>query len=365
MPARLASGVSAREQQSTWREIMSVRSADAYRSADMDLARQLGGLLWLMGAIVVAVLLPLAPPTESSIGSAGWFIAAALIVSSVVLAGRLLRRSDPAVSPTELLLHSVVAVVAAGVLMWLADDPGSYSELLLFSTLYVAAVHPPRRVLGFLVVLALALGMPLLYAEGDSLLAGQVGRFLIWSGLAIVATAFTSRVRFQRAGLLRQGIEARVEARADPLTDLGNRRAFDEAMTAATARARRNGTALSAILIDLDSFKSINDEHGLVAGDRCLRQVADVLRDTVRRPDSCFRWGGDEFVVLADVDRVGAERLAARLGAEVTDLCRRPDGSPVLLHNGTAQFGSDGSDGEDLLASASAALKPVATRPSR
>lgn len=338
-----------------------MRSRDAYRSADMSLAQQLGGFLWVLGALVVLVLLPLAPPNESSLGNGGWVIAIIAVGASLALAVRLLRRRD-LVSATELMLHSLVAIIVIGLLMWLAESPGTYSELLLFSTLYVAAVHPPRRVLGFMVVLAVVLASPLLYPDGDSTVAGQVGRFLIWSGLALAATAFTSRVRFQRAGLVRQGDAARVEARADPLTNLGNRRAFDEAMTAATARAERSGSALSAILVDLDSFKAINDDYGLVAGDRCLRDVAEVLRATVRRPDSCFRWGGDEFVVLADVDRRGAEQLAARLGSEVEGRCRRPDGSPLLLHTGIAQFGPDGTDGESLLAVAGAVLKPLGSQ---
>ncbi len=96
----------------------------------------------------------------------------------------------------------------------------------------------------------------------------------------------------------------------DPLTGLGNRRAFDEALAAATLRSSRTHTDLSVIVADLDSFKAINDAYGLPAGDRCLREVARAIDDAVRQPDSSFRWGGDEFVVVADVDQAGAQGLA-------------------------------------------------------
>lgn len=340
---------------------MSVRSAEFYRLADMELAKQLGALLWVMGAFVVAVLLPLAPPDESSIGDAGWVVAAAMIVGSLAFAVRLLR-SPAAISPLELILQSVVAVSMVGLLMWLADEPSTYSEILLFSAIYVAAVHPPRRVLAFVAILAVVLATPLLYEPAESILAEQVARFLIWSGLTVVAAAFTARVRWQRAGLRRQGDEARTEARADPLTGLGNRRAFDEALAAATERATRSESALSTIIIDLDSFKAINDTHGLVVGDRCLRAVADAIVDVVRRPDSAFRWGGDEFAVLADVDREGAETLAERLATEVSARCRLPTGEPIRVHTGAAQLGPDGVDGDSLLTAASGALK-AAGRP--
>lgn len=347
-----------REEQSSWREILSVPSRDFYAIADMDLARQLGAALWLMGAVVAAVLFAFAPPDKSPIGGWGWIVAAGIVVASLTLAARL-SRSPTTIGPRELLVNSVISLSMVGLLMWLADEPGSYGALLLFATIYVAGVHPPRLVLGFLVGLALALASPLLYYAGDSILAEQVARFLTWSFLALVATAFVARVRYQRAGLLRRGDEALIEAREDSLTVLGNRRAFDEALAAATVRADRTGTALSVVIVDLDSFKAINDSYGLVEGDRVLREVAATIAETVRSPDSCFRWGGDEFVVLADVDRAGADRLVVRLAEAVSSRCRRPDGSPILIHTGAAQLGVDSGDAGGLLAAAGAALKPA------
>jgi len=72
-----------------------------------------------------------------------------------------------------------------------------------------------------------------------------------------------------------------------------------------------------------------------------------------------FRWGGDEFVVLSDVDGVGAEALALRLADEVGRACRLSDGGRVMLHTGVAEYGRDGTDGDALVTAASAALKPA------
>jgi diguanylate cyclase (GGDEF)-like protein len=351
--------LSAREQQGGWRGVLNVSSADYYALSEMDLARRAAGLFWLIGALIALILLPSAPPDASSVGSWGWLIGVVIGAISLSLGARLLRpRAE--VGIRELLLHSLYAVLGVAVLMWLSDGSEPYAELLLLGVIYFAAVHPPRRVLLFLLLVGAVLASPELYDPERSTLPDELGRFLVWSSLALVATAFTARVRLQRAGLVKQGDEAREEARADPLTGLGNRRAFDEAMATAESRAERTGAPLSVVVIDLDSFKAINDEHGLVAGDRYLREVAAAIRETVRRPDSSFRWGGDEFVVLADVDRGGAEQLARRVAREVSSACSRPDGRPVLLHTGTAQHGVDGDEAEALLNAASYDLKRTA-----
>ena len=346
----------------TWRDALTLSSADFYAMADLAIARRIGSALWFGGALIAAILLPFAPPDNSSAGAAGWVIAAAIVIFALAYSVRLLR-FPAGVGANEILALNYVAVALIAILMWLNGDDAPYAELLLLSTLYTAAVHPPRRTLAFLGAILLALGSPLLYgAEGS--VSEELSRLLIWGGLATAATAYTARVRLQRADLLEEGSEARSEARADPLTSLGNRRAFDEALAAAGVRASRSGHALSVIIADLDSFKAINDEYGLPEGDRCLRDVAEVLRETVREPDSCFRWGGDEFVVVVDVDRRGADRLAARLAEAVSGRCRRPDGDPIQLHVGTAELDSRGAaDPAALLAAASMALKPDPAEP--
>ena len=98
----------------------------------------------------------------------------------------------------------------------------------------------------------------------------------------------------------------------DPLTGLLNRRFFDEAVETAFAAARRNGTPLSLVVLDLDRFSNVNNEHGHAVGDAVLRRVTRAMADTTRNGDVLARYGGEEFVVIAP----GADSAAAILVAE-------------------------------------------------
>ena len=133
------------------------------------------------------------------------------------------------------------------------------------------------------------------------------------------------------------------ESRHDPLTDLGNRRAYDERLAKEVARSRRYGHALSLVLLDLDGFKAVNDLEGHPAGDEVLRRVASLLRGT-RAADQCFRLGGDEFaLLLPDTPLDGAELVASRLAERVAvaPLATRP----VTISYGVAEL-RDGSETE-------------------
>jgi len=85
----------------------------------------------------------------------------------------------------------------------------------------------------------------------------------------------------------------------DGLTGCGNRRAMNECIDLAIKFHRRNGNPVSLLIIDLDNFKQINDLHGHSAGDQILRDVSTVIKSRIRSTDDIFRYGGDEFVVLA------------------------------------------------------------------
>ncbi|MBL8685212.1 MAG: GGDEF domain-containing protein [Myxococcales bacterium] len=127
----------------------------------------------------------------------------------------------------------------------------------------------------------------------------------------------------------------------DGLTQLRNRRAFDEALTEEIARARRFERPLAVCVLDADKFKSINDQFGHLAGDAVLRQLGGILRNNVRKNDIAGRLGGEEFgVLLPEVDRAGglvvAEKLRRMVEAHRFEFDRTV--IPVTLSIGVAEL---------------------------
>jgi diguanylate cyclase (GGDEF)-like protein len=108
----------------------------------------------------------------------------------------------------------------------------------------------------------------------------------------------------------------------DALTNLANRRRFDEFVEREWRRSIRHQTRISLILVDIDYFKLFNDAYGHRAGDDCLREIAEVLSTAARRPgDLAARLGGEEFaVVLCDTDIEGAKAVAHHIRATIEGL---------------------------------------------
>jgi diguanylate cyclase (GGDEF)-like protein len=330
-----------------------VAARDFYAITDLRAAKRLGSVLWLVGVLIMAALFPVAEPTRH-VGDAGWAIAGAIVVVGLAGAWRL-RRAPTRVTPGELLVQAYLGVLAIGLLVWLGGDP--YAELLLITAIYVGAVHPPRRVVPFLAVLGAVACAPLVYGRWESLHAASIAtRLLLWFGLATAAMLYTAMVRSNRLSLARRRDEARLQARLDPLTGLGNRRAFDEAVERAVPGSRSSDRPFSVVIADLEDFKAINDRFGHIEGDRCLREIAEAFRATVRAPDACFRWGGDELaIVLPATGYEAAKAVGARVGETVARDIALPDGEPVRLRFGAAELDQD-MDADGLLAAADLAL---------
>lgn len=108
----------------------------------------------------------------------------------------------------------------------------------------------------------------------------------------------------------------------DGLTGLNNRRHFDEVLAQEWARALRQRSMLSVVLIDVDHFKHYNDHYGHMAGDECLRQIATTIRAQVKRPaDLAARYGGEEFAcILPETGHDGAMRFARGIGDAIRAL---------------------------------------------
>lgn len=149
----------------------------------------------------------------------------------------------------------------------------------------------------------------------------------------------------------------------DPLTGLGNRRLLEQRLEIALPLSRRRMTPLSALMIDVDHFKQYNDHYGHPAGDDCLLEIANVLRDIFRREtDIVVRLGGEEFlVVLLDVDLGEATRLAEAMRSMLQAVGVPHEGSPtaevvtVSIGVATAAPGTP-IDLDSLLSCADAAL---------
>ena len=118
-------------------------------------------------------------------------------------------------------------------------------------------------------------------------------------GSCMVVVSDLTRHKTDQRALREMTERLQLLASTDGLTGIGNRRAFDAALARVADVAARTMTPLSLLLVDIDWFKSFNDEYGHVIGDRCLRAVAHTLRTVVNDPaDLVARYGGEEFVVL-------------------------------------------------------------------
>lgn len=148
----------------------------------------------------------------------------------------------------------------------------------------------------------------------------------------------------------------RTQALRDPLTSLYNRRYMEDALERYSNLAERNGRPLSVIMIDLDHFKLLNDEHGHAMGDAVLREAAAAIAGATRPSDVACRYGGEELVVLlADCGLEEAAAKAELLRARIESLSDL-HGIRITASLGVAALPDTSATGSDLLAAADAAL---------
>ncbi|MET0769697.1 MAG: diguanylate cyclase [Solirubrobacteraceae bacterium] len=166
----------------------------------------------------------------------------------------------------------------------------------------------------------------------------------------------------QRTRALRDDLRARNEelqrlATTDVLTGLYNRRFMTDHLESLVSRSARHGSPLSAVLLDVDHFKALNDGHGHAAGDEALRQVAERLRGRLRREDVAGRWGGEEFLVLlpdTDGSRALLAAEALRTALAAAPLALGDEAVDVRISAGVAEWSDESADA--LLRRADAAL---------
>lgn len=193
---------------------------------------------------------------------------------------------------------------------------------------------------------------------GDDYLIKPVSKVILKAKISAM-----ERIANMRTQLRKLNAELTQLSQKDSLTQLLNRRAFDERAIEAWRMASRLKQPLSVILFDIDFFKRYNDSYGHPAGDECIKQVAEAAQKCCNRPgDIVARYGGEEFVVLLpNTDSNGAEHLAESLRSSVEALAIEHNASPdygkvtISVGGSTLKY-TTGSKLESLINGADEAL---------
>ncbi|HVH26422.1 MAG TPA: HD domain-containing phosphohydrolase [Vicinamibacterales bacterium] len=230
---------------------------------------------------------------------------------------------------------------------------------------FEAAGHPPDQT-----SLQSALVCPLVFNERF------IGAICVYHVEQTVYTddhrRLLDRISEQAAAVIYNSMifeQTQEDSLTDPLTGLPNTRFMFMHLTRELARAERLKSEVSLLVMDLDSFKDINDTYGHHIGDRALRDVATVLRAAIRPYDICVRYAGDEFiVVLSGCGGEEAERKRGELQHAVDTLSFEPRAGkilPLAISIGAAIFPHDGDTYEALLATADSRMYRDKTRRKR
>ncbi len=228
------------------------------------------------------------------------------------------------VGAPQLLEMLMVASGVVGTITRLSGLSMNPSLTVMWTTMMVGIVlliylYLPLRLvvsIGLAAVFSIVAPVWWTIAQGDLLTTDVMLRGLTWLALAnalgfIAANSLQRSLRIQFAqSLLLQRLLS-----TDSLTNIANRRRFDDVLAQEWRRCSRAGAPLSLLMIDVDHFKAFNDHCGHVQGDEALRQVARLLGENAKRPgDLVARYGGEEFVcLLPSIGVAGAARVAKKL----------------------------------------------------
>jgi len=317
-----------------------------YAGADLAFSLRMSVAFWTIGLLIFLVVLPFYPPTHA-LGDWGWFPVLGCLPLSIAMVA-MVRLHPESMSMERLLFQSSMSVAQIGLVEWMAGGGGApYAQLLGFSLFGVALGQPLRRAIPFAAYVLAVAFLPLAYGSSGFPLGVAATSMAVSLSICTFVALTMSHTRRMRARLAIEGEAARSDALTDGLTGLGNRRAFDQALAGAAITG-----AARVVLLDVDDFKSINDNFGHRVGDECLIACARALRDCVRTPDSCYRWGGDEFAALLwDTSGAASEQaIFERIQRRVEDSFQLPDGSVPRLTFGSAGLEEAPTPGEQLVA---------------
>jgi diguanylate cyclase (GGDEF)-like protein len=332
----------------------------AFAEAPDERARmgRISGVLWILAALITVVNCYL-PGAEHV--AMGWVFALSGVFALYGVASALGWLAWDRASMKVLGSGMVLTIPVVGLGIYFTGGAMSFVQPMLVTLLlYAAFFFPAKWAWPLSIELILVAGTPLLYdpdAVNEAFLPTYVA--LVAGFLSATWVLVGLRERLLAAELHQRDI-----AHRDVLTGVGNRRHFQAVLQRELAcradrggRREADGSPLALMVIDLDNFKRINDEHGHPVGDAVLRQVAERTQSVLRSTDTLARIGGDEFAVIAPgAHGEGAQRMAEAIASAV-GTHYSDSGTPVPSASvGWAAFPEDGEDLETLLRAADARM---------
>jgi diguanylate cyclase (GGDEF)-like protein len=255
------------------------------------------------------------------------------------------------VSRRWLSLMTAIATLEIALTVWLTSS-AAFAYYYLLIAFFAAYVFSDRRVIaGHFVFASVAALLPIAYDPATA-------RETLEQGMTLIPTLFLtgSAIVFLRERLEQSELGYRRLAERDPLTGVGNYRVLSDRLPDEIERHRRYGHCLGVVVVDLDDFKRVNDEHGHLRGDLVLQEVAQSLMAVVRSHDVVIRHGGDEFAIIApETDRGETEELAARMRRHLAQIS--VDGLSVGASTGCAVCPDDAMSVNGLLSHADQELR--------
>lgn len=251
--------------------------------------------------------------------------------------------------PLRVTVGTLLAILYTGLSVWELWRARRRLEVAIAPALTLLLLH------------ALFLAALLFAGGGESIVwrwTGEDAGFITWRLMETLL--FATGIAFITLAMVHERAELRYRsvANRDPLTEIGNRRAFMDGAQALLGNCQRTGRPAALLLCDLDHFKRLNDSHGHAMGDAALVAFGQVLARSVRQQDVCGRIGGEEFAcLLADADASVAAQVAERIRRECSELTLQAiEPVSMSVSIGLAATEQSGYDLAILLARADQAL---------
>jgi diguanylate cyclase (GGDEF)-like protein/putative nucleotidyltransferase with HDIG domain len=316
---------------------------------DADVTARVAALLFAVGGLVgfLVVVAPHPPQVYVPGFFAVGILAELSALALYLLAGRL---SRPVI---QVLIALGTVLITCCIAMSGENKGASLSDnemLYVWVALYAAYFFRAREAMRLVAWAALCYAVTLWFFSPHDIIATRWIETVFTLAIAVMLITLLKR---RVSGLLARLADA---ARTDPLTDLHNRRGFEESIEVEIERARRGGGSLTLLLADLDHFKRVNDRLGHAAGDAALTTVGRILREGKRQIDYAARTGGEEFaLILPETTEQEAYVVAERL-RDAVEQAFDDELVPLTFSFGVAGYPHHGGTTDALLGSADRAL---------